>query len=119
MFDSMLDSRNPVCQRLFCSVANGLPAPAPFIFLISTASAAAAAAQSCNVALSSRSSRDLVRDLGYEGKAEEREGERKVGELALVASLDRWIGEGGEGGRRRGRRKRRRDFNALTLLFWW
>ena len=51
------------------------------------------------------------------GKAEERE----VGELALVGSLDRWIGEGRkkgrrEGRRRGGRRKPRRDFNALTSL---
>ena len=68
------------------------------------------AAPSCNVALSSRSSRDLVRDLVYERKGRRgRDREREDGELALVGSLDRWIVE-------RGGRKRRRDFNALASL---
>ena len=65
------------------------------------------------MALSSRSSLDLVRDLGYERKGRKgREREREVGELALVGSLDRWIVEREEG-------RSAEEISTHSLLFWW
>ena len=75
------------------------------------------------MALPSRSSRDLVRDLGYERKGRSEREERgrgrgkEVGELALVGSLDRWIGKGGrEGG---GSAEEISTHSLTPLLFWW
>ena len=91
-------SRRAVCQRLSASAFRQTYCPVHSFDL-------SVAAPSCNVALSSRSSRDLVRDLGYERKGRRERSWRARSRWQFRQVDRRRKEERKEGGKEAGRKK--------------